>query len=342
MSSLDEDIHEPFQLSIATIQGNWLCEELGVSLKVVGQSVQYSSGECYQIDVSPEGKLEIFGYRGVEKRSDASSIAWKHKENGQSLTWMYEGDGEDAEPEVDASLILHGTGGRSSRKRKVDYVALDKKLDEEGAAGKQSTWHAEYSNLKGVSQKPAGLSKEAVELEFTKLKSLFHTWIASTNTARCKEILTKRGYVSTEFPFGRLASEAEAADRFVSYVKSTGARAAVAQSGQSVQVRVPESVWNNLLCKSEPSNSPNAGVAAELVRSVESIRGEISNFCENPVESEKERMCALLDSLDALPVDMEILKVTKIGVEINKLSKHVDRAKHSLVKLKEIYVQSKK
>lgn len=324
--SVDGDMQEPFELNIASIQGKWLCEELGVSLSVVGQTVQYSSGEVYSIEVTPEGKLEIFGYRGLQKKSDASSITWKHKENGSYLTWMYEGDSDDVEPEVDAALILHGSTGR--RKRKVDYVALDKELDEHGNS---------HPSVVPVSlATPLCFSLEVVEMEFSSLKRQFTTWVNSTDTDRCREILSKRGYVSTNFSHGTLSSEKEGASRFVSYMKSLGVRA-TQSADNTVQVRVPESVWKSFLA----TKSVHEAVDSELVDAVEKIKAKVIAFCENPSDDLK-KMEAQLDLLDSLPVDVDILKLTKIGVEINKLSKYSDRAKSTLSKLKDVYMQSKK
>ncbi len=50
----------------------------------------------------------------------------------------------------------------------------------------------------------------------------------------------------------------------------------------------------------------------------------------------------LLEELESLPVDLDILKETRIGVEINKLSKVNERAKTTLNKLKAVYLESKK
>ena len=135
---------------------------------------------------------------------------------------------------------------------------------------------------------------------------------------------------------GQLGSEVEGANRFVSYMKSIGVRAALASG--SVQVRVPESVWKEFLAQ----RPVEVAVDSQLVAEVESIKAKIIAFCENPDVSLSSQMEAQLEILDSLPIDIEVLKRTKIGVEINKLSKHIDRAKLSLTKLKEVYLESKK
>jgi len=338
MSSVDDDNQEPFQLNIRSIQGRWMCEELGTALSVKGNMVQYASGECYPIEVTPEGKLEIFGYRGLEKKSDASSVVWKNKETGQLLTWMYEGDQEDAEPEVDTSLIIQGEG-RSSRKRKVDYVALDKKLDEE-AEGKQGAWQSSYDDLRAKSSSSSPSEKD-VEFVFLRFKKKFYDWMNSMDSTRCKVILEKRGYLSLELDFAKSAVEAEAASRFIAYVKSTGAKAMIGQSGTNILVRVPEKVWKALR---EQTNSDASVDSKEVLSQVEAIKAKVVAFCDNESrsESDKEDIEKALDQLEKLPIDLEVLKATKIGVEINRVSKLTDRAKQTLAFLKNIYLESKK
>jgi predicted DNA binding CopG/RHH family protein len=358
--STDLDAQEPFQLNISSIQGKWMCEELGASLTVSGQSVQYTSGECYPIQVTEDGKLEIFGYRGLSKKSDASSVVWKHKETGQYLTWMYEGDNEDIEPEVDASLIIQGSGGRTTRKRKVDYVALDKELDkqESGESGKQPLWASQYADLR-EKQSVSNVSPEQVNFEFNKMKARFNSWVISTDTERCKSILSKRGYLSYELDFMKSAPVVEAANRVVPYLKSTGVRAMISQSGTSVNIRVPENVWRTLLNKVRTEESSSLDTAkvneppksttghspndSELLEKVENIKSLVVAFCERDVhtDDEKLKLEESLTLMESLPIDIDILKRTKIGVEINKLSKFFDRAQSTLDKLKAIYLQSK-
>ena len=349
MSSVDQDTQEPFKLCIESIQGRWMCEELGAALIVTERTVQYASGECYPIDVTPEGKLEIFGYRGLEKKSDASSVVWRHKENGKYLTWMYEGDVEDHEPEVDTSLIIQGSSGRTTRKRKVDYVALDKELDkkENLSSSKQGLWDSQYASLKSSASSSQGPSEDQIQFEFSKLKSAFHNWIVSTDTNPFKEIMHKRGYLSTEFAFVKLPAAVVAANRFATYVKSLGARAMIAQAGIAISIRVPELVWKELIQKSatevkeDAEKQPSADPA--LLKEVLRIRDQIVTFCEGAsqdIQAIKEVESAL-STLESLPVDLEILKLTKIGIEINKLSRVNERSKSTLAKLKEIYIQSK-
>ena len=345
--SVDEEIPEPVSLALSTIQGNWLCEELGFSLKVTGQTIQYSSGECYALEVTPEGKLEVFGYRGVGKKSDASSIVWKHKDTGHYLTWMYEGDNdEEQEPEVDASLIIAGTGGRTTRKRKVDYVALDKELDNQPAdplPTKQSAWIAEYEKQHTPSSTYP--SQRDIASEFTRMKSKFEKWIRSTNTDRCKEILAKRGYLSTEIDYIKSSIETEAASRLVTYLKTIGVKASHSQSGTAVHARVPENVWKELaLIPKARVDESEAPVDAELMCQVEKIKNGIVRYCESTERSANDtaNIDSLLDQLHSLPIDLDILKVTKIGVEINKLSKINEKAKETLGVLKNIYLESKK
>jgi len=335
MSSVDGDESEPFKLNVASIQGKWLCEELGVSLRVTGQTIQYASGECYPLEVNPEGKLEVFGYRGVEKKSDASSVTWKHKESGQYLTWMYEGDNEDNEPELDSNLIIQsGTNERTTRKRKVDYVALDKQMDEHGTLNQDP-------NSRPVSSHsaPSAPSDSDIATEFTKLKSRFESWLKSTRTPRCAEILAKRGYLSTVIDYVKTTAVAQAADRLVLYLKSIGAKASISQSGSGVHVRVPQSLWESV---SEASSTSK--VHEEILGKTEDIKKAIAEFCEleTPTEKQRNDVVNKLEDLEALPVDLEILKITRVGVEVNKLSKTIDRAKETLQKLKSVYLDSKK
>ena len=342
MSSVDDVEQEPFKLTIQAIQGRWMCEELGAALTVSGQSVQYASGECYPIDVTPEGKLEIFGYRGLEKKSDASSVIWKHKESGQLLTWMYEGEADDVEPEVDASLIIQGTGGRSSRKRKVDYVALDKQLDKElGGHGGDG----DYQPPAQQSRSNPAVSERDIQFAFVRMKDRFHRWIESTKTERCKTILEKRGYLSTDIDFIKSSVEEQASKRLIEYVKSLGAKAMTAQSGTAVYVRVPEQVWKELALQGQASASAQAegAVDSELLKSVEKIRDDVVTFLgkESPTDEEVAAIGTALANLESLPVTLDVLKLTKIGVEINKLSKVVERAKETLNKLKDIYLQAR-
>jgi hypothetical protein len=340
MSSVDDVEQEPFKLTIPAIQGRWMCEELGAALTVSGQSVQYASGECYPIDVTPEGKLEIFGYRGVEKKSDASSVIWKHRETGQALTWMYEGDAEEVDPEVDASLIIQGSGGRSSRKRKVDYVALDKELDKE-----LSGQRGDFESIRAQARATPAMSERDMQFAFLRMKDRFHKWIQSTNTERCLTILQKRGYLSTDIDFIKNAVEEEAARRLIDYVKALGAKAMTAQSGLAVYVRVPESIWKQLstIAPASASTSTEASVDAELQKSVERIRDSVVAYLSTESHSEEETRAVedALVSLEALPVTLDVLKITKIGVEINKLSKVVERAKQTLTSLKDVYLQAR-
>jgi hypothetical protein len=341
MSSVDDHTEEPFKLNLNSIQGRWLCEELGASLTVSGNAVQYTSGECYPIEASPEGKLEIFGYRGLEKKSDASSVVWKNKETGQYLTWIYEGDTNDPEPEVDTSLIINQGEGRTTRKRKVDYVSLDKVLDQE--SGKQGAWQSEYEQVRSAPKSEP--STQDIESAFSRLKSQFNKWLSTTNTDRCRLILSKRGYVSTEIDFLNTSSDKEAASRFVLYLKTIGVKAAISQTGSSVNVRVPDTIWPKLM-ESVPTFS--SGVAVEsaepdVTRKVERIRDEIIRFCNDSSNRDlKAQVEASLAELESLPINLEILKVTKVGVEMNKLSKFLDRAKETLNHLKTIYLESKK
>ena len=349
MSSVDEEVQEPFKLCIDTIQGRWMCEELGAALTVVGQTVQYASGECYPIDVTSEGKLEIFGYRGIEKKSDASSILWKHRETGKTLTWMYEGDQDDAEPEVDASLIIQGSTGRTSRKRKVDYVALDKVLDHQPNASlsKQAVWEAQYSGMQqAASSSSQGPAQPQVEAEFRKLKDRFFKWLLTTDTDRCRAILSKRGYLSFELDYVKSSAGTEAATRIMAYIKSTGAKAMSSQTGAAINIRVPESVWKGLLTEASAAhaNQPAPLVDEAVVEQVEKIRDVVIAYCaaEEHTAEETDALNTALSLLDSLPVDLEILKRTKVGVEINKLAKTIDRAKQSLTKLKAVYLESRK
>lgn len=342
MSSVDEEVVEPFKLDLKSIQGKWLCEELGASLTVTGNAVQYASGECYPIEVTPEGKLEIFGYRGLEKKSDASSVVWKNKETGQYLTWIYEGDNQDNEPEVDATLII-GTGeGRTTRKRKVDYVALDKVLDNE-ESGKQGAWRSEYEQNRSAGK--TGPVEHEIEHSFSKLKGVFNRWIRSTDTERFRLILSKRGYLSTEIEYSNNQVDREASTRLVNFLKSLGVKAAPAQSGSSINVRVPEASWSKILAdvRSEPvAEEPAAN--PKTVSQVEEIKNLITSYCDKAEHSEEETKMVedSLSELESLHIDLDVLKATKIGVEINRLSKIVERAKQTLNHLKNIYLESKK
>ena len=339
MSSVDEGIEEPFKLNIKSLQGRWMCEELGAALKVSGNMVQYASGECYPIEETAEGKLEIFGYRGLENKSDASTVVWKHKESGQFLTWMYEGDLEDLEPDVDTNLIIQSTEGRTSRKRKVDYVALDKELASE-EAGKQGVWQAKYDELTSSSA-PSRTNEQDTSLAFLRLKKHFHDWVESTDSEKCRTILSKRGYLSTELEFGKGQADSIAASRFISYVKSIGARGMLSQGGNKIHVRVPDTAWKALLASSK-SEAPSTN--KQVLSRVELIKEDIAAFCgkESPGDSDKQTIELRLSELEKLPIDLEILKETKIGIEINKLSKTMERAKHTLGVLKNIYLDSKK
>ena len=352
MSSVDEEVQEPFKLSIETLQGKWLCEELGVSLKVTGGTVQYASGECYPLEVTPEGKLEIFGYRGVEKKSDSSTVIWKHKETGHSLTWMYEGDNEDQEPEVDSSLIIqNSSGGRTTRKRKVDYVALDKVLDADDsslASSKQSAWQSLRDDLHSAnSSKSSGPSESEIADAFMHLKHRFEEWLRSTNTSRFREIVSKRGYLSTELKCDPSSSGIAAASRFVNYLKSIGAKAWDGQESHALNVRVPESLWNksvDVVQSQGIERSKDSKDASDLISRVNAIKATIIRYIEKS-ESDQVTESQLIDALsdlDSLPVDLDTLKETRVGVEINRLSKTHERAKKSLEKLKSIYLESKK
>lgn len=349
MTSADEAVEEPFKLNMQALQGRWMCEELGAALTVSGQTVQYVSGECYPVEVTPEGKLEIFGYRAVGKKSDASSIVWKNKETGKYLTWMYEGDDAgDEEPEVDKSLIIEGSGGRSSRKRKVDYAALDKELDQEkaGGVGKQNVWESQYAALKtGSSTSPKGPTEEAVEASFKGLKRKLQTWILSTDQERLKSILAKRGYLSTEISYGTQPADLEASRRLVTYIKSIGAKGMMSQSGNRINVRISDSSWSSVIGECRGHKSSDSSSSTALIEEVEAIRDDIAKLCEKEElrsEPAMQKIEATLDRLESLPIDLDVLKLTKIGVEINKLSKICEKAKKTLVYLKSIYLQSKK
>lgn len=339
MESEDGGIEEPFKLEIGSIQGRWICEELGATLTVSGNMVQYASGECYPIEVSPGGKLEIFGYRALGKKSDASMVVWKHKETSQLLTWMYEGDSDEIDPDVDPNLIIETAGGRSSRKRKIDYVALDKELASE-EAGKQGQWQSKYEELKSSSTS-SSVGEHEIENVFLRLKKHFQDWVSSSDSDKCKIILSKRGYLSTELHFGKSQAESAASSRFINFVKSTGAKAMVAQGGSKIHIRVPESTWEKLLLNSR-SESPSTN--KQILSRVTGIRDEISSYCEKETHDEEDRAAIekRLSELEKLPIDLEVLKDTKIGVEINRLSKLVERAKLTLVFLKNIYLESKK
>jgi len=352
MSSVDEEVQEPFKLCVDTIQGKWLCEELGVSLRVTGKTIQYASGECYPLEVSPEGKLEIFGYRGLEKKSDASSVIWKHKDTGHYLTWMYEGDNAEQEPELDASLIIqNSSGGRTTRKRKVDYVALDKELDAADAApasSKQAIWNTLHGDMKSnQSTSSSGPSESDIADCFMDLKNQFEKWLKSTNNERFKEIVAKRGYLSTEIRIERTSKGSAASTRFVNYLKSIGAKAWDNQDGSGVNVRVPESLWkqyagNIVTVTTNKEAIPKDNNSSTLSRVTE-IKNSIADFTNSANSSEERRQHIedLLNELEALPIDLEILKETRVGVEINKLSKSNERARKTLEKLKAVYLDSK-
>jgi hypothetical protein len=355
MSSLDEEVQEPFKLCVDSIQGKWLCEELGVSLRVSGCTVQYASGECYPLEVTPEGKLEIFGYRGLEKKSDASTVIWKHKETGHNLTWMYEGDADEQEPEVDASLIIqNSSGGRTTRKRKVDYVALDKKLDSKDmglTSSKQTTWQNLHGSLKDQqSASSSGPTESDITDSFMELKSNFEIWLKGTNTQRFQEILAKRGYLSTELKSERTSKGIAASIRLVNYLKSLGAKAWESQEGTGINVRVPEVLWKqfvgtiDLSDANKHSTSPKSQKSPDLTYRVNRIKEAVTKFLENADTSSVN--CSEIENalaeLESLPIDLDTLKETRIGVEINKLSKTNDRAKMTLEKLKSVYLASKK
>ena len=352
MSSLDEEVQEPFKLCVESIQGKWLCEELGVSLRVSGNTVQYASGECYPLEVTPEGKLEIFGYRGLERKSDASTVIWKHRDTGHNLTWMYEGDTDEQEPEVDASLIIQSSsGGRTTRKRKVDYVALDKELDSTDtglSSSKQSVWGNLHSGLKDQqSTSSSGPAEADIADSFIELKSNFEVWLRGTNTPRFREILAKRGYLSTELKSDRTSRGVAAATRFVNYLKSLGAKAWDSQEGQGINVRVPEELWKRyagVIHSSATNQAQTSQKVLNLTDQVNNIKDEVVKFLENPSSSTHAESAieSALGVLESLPIDLDTLKETRIGVEINKLSKINERAKRTLEKLKSVYLESKK
>ena len=351
MSSVDEEPEEPFKLCIDTIQGKWLCEELGVSLRVTGNTVQYASGECYPLEVTPEGKLEIFGYRGLEKKSDASSVIWKHKDTGHYLTWMYEGDNEEQEPEVDSSLIIQSSsGGRTTRKRKVDYVALDKQLDSADTAlssTKQSSWKALHGDVKSQqSSSSSGPSEADIAESFMELKGQFERWLRGTNTDRFREIVAKRGYLSTDLRVEKSSRGSAASSRFSNYLKSLGAKAWDNQEGDGINVRVPEALWRQYTASSDSNKDEKVEDYHEkssLISKVNEIKESIIRSMENTEMPEgATSVNILLEELESLPVDLDILKETRIGVEINKLSKVNERAKTTLNKLKAVYLESKK
>ena len=352
MSSVDEEQQEPFRLCVDTIQGKWLCEELGVSLRVSGKTVQYASGECYPLEVTPEGKLEIFGYRGLEKKSDASSVIWKHKETGHYLTWMYEGDNEDQEPEVDSALIIqNSSGGRTTRKRKVDYVALDKQLDSADTAlssSKQASWETLHSDMKSQkSSANSGPTEADIADCFMELKDQFEKWLRGTNTDRFKEIVAKRGYLSTELMTERTSRGSAASSRFSNYLKSIGAKAWDNQDGSGINVRVPESLWKQYVSRDVQDDAGRTGNEEDkssLISRINEIKNSIVRSMDSGSSAAEngESVDDLLHELEALPISLDILKETRIGVEINKLSKTNERAKKTLDKLKAVYLESKK
>ncbi len=349
MSSADDDVNEPFELSLDTVQGKWLCEELGVSLKVTGQTIQYASGECYPLEVTPDGKLEVFGYRGLEKKSDASSIVWKHKETGQYLTWMYEGDNEEVEePELDTSLIIKGSEAeRTTRKRKVDYVALDKIIDNPDFSHSQLNAGSlnHLGQVPSTTRAPSEPLEADITSDFMALKNRFEKWIRTSNTDRCKEIVAKRGYLSTELSFDKNPTRIAAANRFITYLKTSGAKACIGQTGTAISIRVPDRLLSELFASlSNAAETSTSSSNSKLVDNVNEIKDRIIAYCNRKeIEpSHADDIVKYLKELEALPIDLDVLKATKIGVEINKLTKYNEEARNTLNKLKSVYLESKK
>jgi hypothetical protein len=111
----------------------------------------------------------------------------------------------------------------------------------------------------------------------------------------------------------------------------------MSQSGTGVNVRIPDSNWLSVFQQCKPAGG-------DLVTEVEGVRDAIARIGgkESLSEAESRELSNWLDKLEKLPVDVELLKITKIGLEINKLSKKFERAKRTLDHLKSIYLDSKK
>jgi hypothetical protein len=190
----------------------------------------------------------------------------------------------------------------------------------------------------------SGPSETDILTEFARLKSRFESWLQTTKTPRCAEILAKRGYLSTELDFVKSSGVAEAADRLVTYLKSIGAKASISQSGLSVHVRIPESLWKSISEASTGKNTDPVVIDKDVLAKVEEIKKSIVEFCtiENASEENTKQITSRLIELEELPINLDMLKITRVGVEVNKLSRNVERAKETLTKLKSVYLESKK
>ena len=283
-------------------------EPLNIYLVVRGKTVEFSSGETYTIEKSGD-KLEVFGFVARPKRSSATTIAWKHKETGQVVKWHFEA--HEDEPEVDASNIIEG---KRRRRDNVDYNALDKELDVHG--DKQSVWQAEFDALNKSKRSAVDLAAD-LDKRFAETLAHFEAWLKGSATPANEAAGLRRAIVSGEFSVSpkslKIAKRVEA---HFAQIKVKFSLKKIEEDAYA-SVAIPYTVWHSLL-KSRNIHAPDALAATAHA------------LTDNLLPAAEAR--ALLIPLKAVEVDGQKLKETKIGVQVNKYTRHNDLEISSLAK----------
>lgn len=243
------------------------------------------------------------------KRSSATTIVWKHKETGQTVKWHFEA--QEDEPEVDSSNIIEG---KRRRRDNVDYNALDKELDVHG--DKQSVWQAEFDALNKSKRSAVDLAAD-LDQRFADTLAHFETWVKSSATPANEASGLRRAIVSGEFSVSpkslKIAKRIEA---HFAQIKVKFSLKKIKDDAYA-SVSIPYTVWRSLL-KSRNVHAPDI------------ISSTAHALTDNLLPAAEAR--ALLLPLKVVDVDGQKLKDTKIGVQVNKYTRHPDLEISSLAK----------
>jgi len=224
-------------LDVDALRGRWR-HSLGLgTLTVRGNTVMFDNQSLpeYQIEVQPDGSLEMIGWIASDEKSSPETIVWT-KDGEGVCKWTLEDDVDLPTHEVDGCNISNVVQGKRSR-APVDYKALHRQILSEELSGRDSFQNEYNSGSEPEAKEVRSASEHTVcnAQDVARCVALFKKWMLSTRTPRHEERLRRRGSVSATLPV-KLTGAAQFS--FQKEVRPYSARVAHREAGTVISVDV--------------------------------------------------------------------------------------------------------
>jgi len=182
-----------FVLNVDALQGRWRHSSANLGMFVVrGDVVKFDSGLAFPIIQHANKSLEVSGWVASQALSAADEIAWV--KDDFMCKWFLEDDID--RPEDIAGLNPGNIVTGKRVRQKVDYKALERKIEEEEARAANSDESSDGEEAKETGMSAREWAKLHAERAEQALQ-LFERWMLSTRTPQHEERLRRRGSLST-------------------------------------------------------------------------------------------------------------------------------------------------